>query len=102
MLSETKRVNKMEVSTDHVFVYEYEHIFTYEERKNDLTSDRVLKSMVAKAVNSRLRVRSIPDLLATDGGESTRYVAFFIDDSEPLPMDLSSAKLNEMSKAIVG
>lgn len=49
---------------DHVFVYYYDEVFSYDElQKCDLTDLKTLKIQIARAVNSKLKVREIPDLL---------------------------------------
>ena len=78
-------------------------MFSYEElRIEDLITLKVLKKTVAKAVNRRLRVRAVPDLLGVDNAPRMRYIAFFIDDKKPLPMDLTSKELNDMSQVKLG
>jgi hypothetical protein len=98
---------KAQQSSEHVFVFKYEELFTQAElAENDLEDLRTLKRLVAMAMNKRLRIREIPDLLdlgqqgpsgasfcsKRDGGEvipaaaadagqvPTRYIAFFLGD----------------------
>jgi hypothetical protein len=94
-------------SSEYVFVFKYEELFTQAElAENDLEDLRTLKRLVAMAMNKRLRIREIPDLLdlgqqgpgggsfysrrdgsevvpaaAADGSQApTRYIAFFLGD----------------------
>ena len=81
-------------------------MFSYQEVKNNNLDDiGILKNMVAQAVNKRLRIREIPDILDIDyralnrssqkksgdagrnydsgsfqQGPSSRYIAFFLDE----------------------
>ena len=98
---------KAQQSSEYVFVFKYEELFTQAElAENDLDDLRTLKRLVAMAMNKRLRIREIPDLLdlgqqgaagisygsKRDGGEvvpaaaaddsqaPTRYIAFFLGD----------------------
>ena len=98
---------KAQQSSEYVFVFKYEELFTQAElAENDLEDLRTLKKLVAMAMNKRLRIREIPDLLdlgqqgaagisyssKRDGGEvvpaaaaddsqaPTRYIAFFLGD----------------------
>lgn len=97
-------------------------MFSYDECKNNNLDDLgILKNMVAQAVNRRLRIREIPDILDIDyralnksgqkksgdagrtydsgsfyQGPSARYIAFFLDEKQihELPMNPAIQKLD--------
>ena len=106
MLKKDQAPGTAQRSSEYVFVFKYEELFTQAElADNDLEDLKTLKRLVASAMNKRLRVREIPDLLdlgqqglagssfhsRRDGSEvvpaaaansqvPTRYIAFFLDD----------------------
>lgn len=92
-------------SSEYVFIFKYNELFTPAQMaESDLGDISVLKRLVASAMNKRLRVREIPDLLdlgqqgpargasMLGGAEAvptaagaqvqhpTRYIAFFLDE----------------------
>lgn len=51
-------------SSEYVFIFKYDELFTPAQlAESDLEDLSVLKRLVASAMNKRLRVREIPDLL---------------------------------------
>ena len=59
--------SSVQKSSEYVFVYRYSEMFSYDILKsNDLDDMKNLKRFVAEAVNRRLRIREIPDILDLD------------------------------------
>ena len=79
-----------QVNEEHVFVFNYDQVFSYDEiLTGQLNEIATLKESVTNAVNTKLRVRQAQGVLNDAGFSKTRYIAFFINDSEPLPIDMS-------------